>query len=161
MRKRTNLKSSLVIFFLVFINISCFGVAAEKNETDKIFYIKVKLIEGKPSEINYEILEGKIKTPKVQSFNPNDIYYELISNEETLIYEGSVPDPSIQKYEYTGDNGEIKSVEVKQDTSEVVVRTNYNGKISKINLFKIPTGGSLKKSKDEFIPLGSFKIIIK
>ncbi|OGU35484.1 MAG: hypothetical protein A2068_06475 [Ignavibacteria bacterium GWB2_35_6b] len=140
------------------INNSCFGVVAEKNETDKIIYIKVKLIEGKPSEINYEILEGKIKTPKVQTFNPNDIYYELISSDETLIFEGSVSDPSIQKYEYTGDNGEIKSVEVKQDTSEFVVRTNCNEKISKINLFKIPAGGSLKKSKEKYMPLGSFKI---
>ena len=72
------MKLLLISAVLLLINNSCFGVVAEKNETDKIIYIKVKLIEGKPSEINYEILEGKIKTPKVQTFNPNDIYYELI-----------------------------------------------------------------------------------
>jgi len=143
---------------LLIINNSCFGIAVEKNKTDKMIYIKVKLVEGQPSEINYEILEGKIKTPKVQTFNPNEIYYELISNDESLIFEGSVADPSIQKYEYTGDNGEIKSVEVKQDTAEVVIRTNFDEKISKINLYKIPAGGSLRKSKDEFLPLGSFQI---
>lgn len=154
------MKSSLVIFFLVIINISCFGTVPEQKQSDKMIFIKVKFAGDKPAELNYEILEGRVKIPKLRTFNQGDIYYELISNDESLIYEGTVADPSTQIYEYTGDNGEIKSVEVKQDSSEVIIRANLNEKISKINLYKIPAGGSLKKSKEEYLPLGSFKINI-
>lgn len=152
------MKSILLSVILLFINVSCFGTMTEKEETDKMVFIRIKLIEGNPSGISYEVLPGKIKTPKVKNYKPDDIFYEVTGSDDSIIAEGTVDDLSNRKYEYVNEKGELNTVDVKHDSTEIVVRVNYNKKISKINLFKIPGDNSLKKSKEQFIPLGSFTI---
>ena len=152
------MKIIFMSLIVLFINVSCFGVVTQKDDTDRMIFIKVKMENGTPTAIDYEILPGKVKTPKVQSYKPNDLFFEVTSKEENVISEGTVADLSNNNYEYVDENGELKNVEVESNSTEVVVRVNYDERISIINLYKIPDNASLKKSKNEFIPLASFNI---
>ena len=152
------MKSILIAVTLLFINASCFGVITGKKESDKIVYIRIKLVEGKPSQVTNEVVQGKLKTPKVNVYKSNQIYYEVLSVGNSLLFEGAVDDPSTKIYEYVDEAGNLKIKEVKQDYVEMLIRVNYDESISKINLFKIPDDNSLKKNKDQFLPIGSFSI---
>ena len=152
------MKLLLFSVILLFINVSCFGTITEKEETDKIVYIKIKLDEGQPSDISYEVVPGKVKTPKVKEYKPNELFYEIVLDDNSILIDGVVDDPSNNKYEFVDESGKLNTVDVKQDNAEAVVRVNYNKKIVKINFFKTPDDQSLQKSKDKFLPLASFPI---
>jgi len=158
--KGIDMKIILIYAVLLFVNISCFGVVTEKEQQDKMIFIKVNIVEGKPAEINYEILPGKIKTPKVATYFADDIFYEILDAENSIIADGVVKDPSLRNYEYVNEKGELNTINVKRDSSEVIVRVNYEKNISKINLYRVPEDNSLRKDKHQFIQIGSFPIKI-
>ena len=143
---------------VLFINVSCFGIATEKDGADRMIFIKVKMEDKSPVAIEYEILPGKVKTPKVKTYRTGDLFFEVTSDDKVIISEGSIDDLSNKKYEYVNENGELRTVDVENNSTELVVRINYDKRIAKINLYKIPDNVSLKKSKSEFIPLASFNI---
>lgn len=155
------MKLFIMCLIVLFINVSCFGIVTEKDETDQMVFLRILYEDGNPVSIKYEILPGKVKKPKILNYNAGDLFFEITDNDGNIISEGKVWNQPAGSYEYVDDNGNLKNINVKSESAEITVRVNYDPKISKLNLFEVPESVSLKKNKSEFIQIAAFKINLK
>jgi hypothetical protein len=107
-----------------------------QNKDDKIMFLEFNYADGIPTLINMKAVDGKLKTGKSFIGSENQFYFEVLTKENKLFFNGNAIDPTKNVYEAADENGRIITVEEKINRDKFYLRIPYNNNIDKVVIYK-------------------------
>lgn len=152
-------RRALLSLLMVLVTASFFAGVAAGSEGHRIVFLNLTMVNGVVRLDYVNIVPGKLKTPKVLMRVPGHILFSVLGEDQTLLYEGVVRDPSNIRYEYVDDNGQLKSKWVVSDSVSFSVRMPYQEGIQAARFSIIPGAQISTGSQPEAIrSLGDVEI---
>ncbi len=127
----------ILFTFLLIYNLCLFKITLAQSNTDRIVFLNLKLVKGKPYLENIKIVKGKLKQPRKMTFMTGQVYHSVLNNTDERLFEGLIPDPSRIHFEYVDEQGQMQSKIIEKDSANFFIRIPHNPAIHKVNLERI------------------------
>ena len=131
-------RKTLLFLAVVLTSASSLAISASAAEGHRIVFLNLTMIDGVVRLDNINIVPGKLKIPRQLAKVPGHILFTVLDNEQSRLYEGVVKDPSNVRYEYAGEDGQLKSKWVVSDSVSFSVRMPYQEGIRSTRFSIIP-----------------------
>jgi hypothetical protein len=140
---------------LLLVAIVCFASALPRalaqEAPDKIQFLHLRLTNGVVTLVGSTIVSGKFKP---QADQPrNTIKLALESAKGIPLWEGTLPDPAIRRYEYTEPTapGVIQRKVVVLENTDFTVRVPLNREAVKLSIYRIEPGVATNGNVDALV----------
>jgi len=131
------MKKLMTFTYTLFVYLCISPGTSMSSEAEKIVFLNLKMVGGKVSLENMKIRHGKLKQPKKIKLSNNHIYYTVLDEADSKLFEGVIPNPSRTVYEFVDENGNLQSKTVVQDSVNFSVRVPYHPEIQKVKFNQI------------------------
>lgn len=112
------------------------GIHSQPNSNQTIF-LNLKLINGRVHLVEYNIETVSLKIPKQILLINDYIYCKVMNENDDMLFETVIPDPSDIRYESIDSLGLFVINRVKLDSTNFTVRIPYNISVYKADFSKI------------------------
>lgn len=123
-------------FIVLILLLSSSLVIPKENPENRILYLNLKLIDGQVALEDYRIVAGKLKQARTGLLTQRDVYLKMVNQNNIILYETGINDPSKIRYEYGSKDGTIENKIVTQDTARFTVRVPYHPSLHEVQFFR-------------------------
>lgn len=127
------------IFFLTTLLLfsGFFRIFLQQEDNEHILFLNLKMINGHIHIEDFNVVQGKLKSPKIISYHKDNILVNVKNIANDMLYEAAISDPSDLKYEYENAEGSLETKQIVLDSVNFTVRIPYDPSIYEVEFYKI------------------------